>query len=96
MATSAERMVQDLEAMLTEIDNLAKAVLAEAGNGKQAEVSGLHATLANTRAKATELKDALVHSVQTADRKVHENAWTSIGTAAFVAFLAGMLIGSRR
>lgn len=95
MTTSASRLIEDLQAMLVHIDELAKRVLPESGqaaNGQSCEMSSL---LMNARTRVTELKDTLTERVSAADQQVHDNAWKAVGIAAGVAFLAGLVVARR-
>ena len=94
MTANAARMIEDLQKMLMDIDELARQVLPEKGtaNGESCNVSAL---LTNARTKVSELKESLVERVQGADRQVHDNAWKSVGAAAGIAFVAGLLVGRR-
>ena len=100
MASIAEHLVQDMQRVLTEIDELAKRVESEAGKVAGGPSSGLPLTLADARARLSELKDTLTRDLRTrarsADHYVRDNAWASIGTAALAAFLAGLIIGRPR
>jgi ElaB/YqjD/DUF883 family membrane-anchored ribosome-binding protein len=100
MASIAERVIQDMQRVLTEIDGLARRVESEAGKVSGEQSSGLPETLADARARLSELKEALARDLKTgarsADKYVHDNAWASIGTAALAAFLAGLIIGRPR
>ncbi len=100
MATSAERMIEDLHKVIMEIDELVREAVAETGDGKVGKVPALRGALANARARVTQLKDTVGRDVRSraenADRYVRENAWASIGTAAAAAFIAGLLIGRPR
>src|ERR1043166_5575511 len=96
MTTNASRLIEDLQAMLVHIDELAKRVLPEneqhAANGQSCEMSAL---LMNARTKVTELKDTLTERVHAADQQMHDNAWKAVGIAAGVAFIAGLVVARR-
>lgn len=100
MSTTAERMIEDLHKVISEIDELVREAATEAGDGKVGRIPALRGALANARARVTDLKDTMGKDVktraQTANRYVRENAWVSIGTAAAAAFIAGLLIGRPR
>ncbi|KAA0011332.1 DUF883 domain-containing protein [Billgrantia pellis] len=42
-----------------------------------------------------EARDSISHQVDSCDRYVHENPWTSIGIGAVLGMIIGMLIGRR-
>ncbi|WP_104202415.1 DUF883 family protein [Billgrantia saliphila] len=42
-----------------------------------------------------EARDSISHQVDSCDRYVHENPWTSIGIGAILGMIIGMLIGRR-
>jgi ElaB/YqjD/DUF883 family membrane-anchored ribosome-binding protein len=96
MASSAERVIEEVQRVLTAIDALARRVESEAATAPGERSSGLPESLASAKARLWELKDTLTARVHSADQYVHDNAWASIGTAALAAFLAGLIIGRPR
>jgi ElaB/YqjD/DUF883 family membrane-anchored ribosome-binding protein len=42
-----------------------------------------------------ETRDSLTHQVETCDRYVHDNPWTSVGIGAGVGVIVGLLLGRR-
>jgi ElaB/YqjD/DUF883 family membrane-anchored ribosome-binding protein len=100
---SPEQMIEDIQNVLADVEELARAVAGEngqngtpAGNGAPT-VDGLESLVASARTKVAAVKEGLVQRVQATDRNVHDNAWKLIGTAALIAFAAGLLIaGSQR
>jgi ElaB/YqjD/DUF883 family membrane-anchored ribosome-binding protein len=87
-----ERLFEDIQRVLSDVDELARAIGVEpAANGSPNGVDGI---VAGVRAKVSELKNALVHRVHETDQRVHDNAWKLIGTAALIAFAAGLLIAA--
>ena len=95
MTASAARLIEDLQRMLVDIDELAKRVPPESGAALDGEPCKVSALLSNARTKVSELKDSLVERVQTTDQQLHDNAWKSVGAAAAIAFVAGILVGRR-
>ncbi len=99
MQVSRDRIVSDMKVVLNDAEELIKLTAGEAG-GKLAEVrSRLGERLASTRVKLGELEETIVAKTKEAakatDTYVHDHPWQSVGVAAGVGFLLGLLIGRR-
>jgi ElaB/YqjD/DUF883 family membrane-anchored ribosome-binding protein len=85
-----EQLLEDIHKVLSAVDDLVREMEGETpANGAP---NGVNAIISGVRAKVSELKGALVDRVHDTDQRVHDNAWKLIGTAALIAFAAGLLI----
>ncbi len=96
---SRDRMVSDMKVVLNDAEELLKLTAGEAG-GKLAEVrSRLGERLGAVRGRLTEVEQAVVAKTKEAakatDTYVHDHPWQSVGVAAGVGFLIGLLVGRR-
>ncbi len=94
-----EKLVADFRVVVADAEELLRATAGQAGE-KVAEMRAKaqdHLTAA--RARLAEYETALVDKAKevgrAADDYVHENPWSSVGMAAGVGFLVGLLIGRR-
>jgi ElaB/YqjD/DUF883 family membrane-anchored ribosome-binding protein len=100
MSVSRQQVLEDLMRVLGDIDELVKASAAAPGDGKAAEASSdpeLDCKVAAIRQRIDHVKDRItrgVHArVEAVDNYFRENTWKTVGAAAAVAFIAGLLIG---
>jgi len=99
--TSAQKdkLMSDLKLVMSDAEALLAATASDAGEG----VAELRARVASTLSRAKdgliEAQGAVVDKAKAAARAtdgyVHENPWKSVGIAAGVGLLLGMLIGRR-
>jgi ElaB/YqjD/DUF883 family membrane-anchored ribosome-binding protein len=80
MSGESERILDDLQKVLVEIEAVVKATLGNAGERASDGAEKLHSGLNRARA---------------ADSYVHKNAWVAIGVAAAAAFLLGVFAARR-
>jgi ElaB/YqjD/DUF883 family membrane-anchored ribosome-binding protein len=99
MASGAERLLEDLQHVMTEIEDLVKESASTAGDGAGDAMHRLQSILIRTRDRFGELERMFKSDVQrgahAADRYMHENTWKVIATAAGTAFVLGVLLGRR-
>ncbi len=94
-----EKLVADFRVVVADAEELLRATAGQAGD-KVAELR-LKAQdhLATAKIKLAEYEAALVDKAKevgrAADDYVHDNPWSSVGIAAGVGFLVGLLIGRR-
>ena len=94
-----EQLIKDFKAVIQDAEELLKATTNQTGE----KVAGVRAkaeeSINNARRKLDELEDEVTEraraAYQATDQMVHENPWQSIGIAAGVGFLLGMLLGRR-
>lgn len=96
---SRDKLVSDLKLVLADAEELVKLTASDA-SGKLADVrSRLGEHVGTAKERLSELEDVVVTKTKevakATDHYVHEHPWQSIGIAAGVAFLLGML-SSRR
>lgn len=94
-----ERLVADLKAVVQEAEDLLKATASDAGEGAAEMRSRIRASLERAKDNLLEIEEAAVERARAAgratDNYVHENPWQSMGAAAAVGLLVGMLIARR-
>jgi len=94
-----EQIVQDFKDVVTDTEALLK-VTANTGGEKMAEVrTKVEESLKIVKLKLTDIQcEALVRGKQLAkagDTYVHDNPWRSVGLAASIGIVIGLLIGRR-
>jgi ElaB/YqjD/DUF883 family membrane-anchored ribosome-binding protein len=96
---STQQLKADLKAVVNDAEALLKATAGDAGAKLGGVRDRLEESLKVTRARLTEMEDAVVAQTKAAakatDQYVHENPWPSIGIAAAAGLVFGILIGRR-
>ena len=97
--TSTERLMADLQAVVRDTENLLKATAGDASERAVKARAHAEESLHKARARMSELEHDLAARTREAAQKtnayVHDNPWPSIGVAAGVGLLVGLLIGRR-
>jgi ElaB/YqjD/DUF883 family membrane-anchored ribosome-binding protein len=97
--TSTERLMADLQAVVRDTENLLKATAGDASERAAKARTHAEESLHKARVRITEMEQDLAARAREAAKKtnqyVHENPWPSIGMAAGVGFVVGLLIGRR-
>jgi ElaB/YqjD/DUF883 family membrane-anchored ribosome-binding protein len=99
--TSAQRdkLMSDLRLVVADAEELLRLTASHTGEGAAEVRSRVQATLAQARANLQHVQESVVAKAKdaghVADAYVHENPWRSIGMAAGIGLLVGMLIGRR-
>lgn len=98
-AAQKDKLMADLKLVLADAEALLAATAGDAGEGV-AELRGrVQATLLRAKTGLLEAQELVVERAKAAakatDGYVHENPWKSVGIAAGVGLLLGMLIGRR-
>ena len=98
-AAHTDKLMADLRVMIADAEALLKMTAEHAGEGA-AEVRGrVQQRLAQAKADLLNLEQVAVAKAraagQAADQFVHENPWKSMGVAAGVGLLIGLLVGRR-
>jgi len=96
---SKEKLVADLKVVVADTEELLRATAGQAGE-KVAEMRGrIQDHLATAKASLIEAQAAVVDQAKlvgrAADDYVHDNPWRSVGVAAGIGFIVGLLIGRR-
>lgn len=98
-STQTEKLMADLRLVVTDAEALLRATAGQAGNGAAELRTKVEATLARARSGLVQVQDTAVAQAKAAgrhaDEYVHENPWRSIGIAAGVGLVVGVLIGRR-
>lgn len=97
--TQKDKLMSDLRLVITDAEELLRMTADEASEGAadirsrvQAKMNQAKADLINLQAVAVAKAKAAGHAT---DEFVHENPWKSIGVAAGVGLVVGLLIGRR-
>src|SRR6185503_14991244 len=91
MNVSPQRVLEDVTRVLGDLDELLKAASTASGDGKEAATTDpeYDRKLAAIRARI----DNMQERVAAVDDYFRENTWKTVGAAAALAFIAGLLIG---
>lgn len=99
MDVSKEKLVSDLKVVVADTEELLRATAGQAGEKMTELRSKIEGRLHNARATLAEAQDAIVAKAKqvgsATDDYVHDNPWKSVGIAAGVGLLVGILIGRR-
>ena len=94
-----ERVIRDFKAVVTDTEELLKATANQTGERIAAARVRMEESLAATKKQLAELEESMLEKTKAAaratDEMVHENPWKSVGIAAAVGLLLGMLIHRR-
>ncbi|MCX8086063.1 MAG: DUF883 family protein [Rhodocyclaceae bacterium] len=96
---SKDKLIADFKLVVADAEELLRATASEA-SGKASELRAkIEARLADAKARLAEAEAALVDRAKqvgrAADDYVHDNPWRSVGIAAGLGFIVGLLIGRR-
>jgi ElaB/YqjD/DUF883 family membrane-anchored ribosome-binding protein len=95
-AVTREKLAADLKAVIRDTEELLTATAGQAGEKIHAARARAEETLRTAKARLADLGEAGVEKAKAAakatDTYVHENPWQSIGIAAGVGFLLGLLV----
>jgi ElaB/YqjD/DUF883 family membrane-anchored ribosome-binding protein len=94
-----ERVIKDFKAVVMDTEELLKATANQTGERIAAARARMEESLAATKKQLVDLEENMVEKTKAAaratDQMVHENPWQSVGIAAAVGFVLGMLIQRR-
>lgn len=98
-ATPTDRLLDDLRQVVEDTEALLRATAGQAGERTQEARSRAEDSLRQARARLEGLEQEVVtrarDAAHEADRYVRDNPWQSIGIAAGVAFVIGLLVSRR-
>jgi ElaB/YqjD/DUF883 family membrane-anchored ribosome-binding protein len=98
-ATPTDRLLDDLRKVVEDTEALLRATAGQAGERAQEARSRVEESLRQARIRLEGLEQEVVtrarDAAHEADRYVRENPWQSIGIAAGVAFVLGLLVSRR-
>jgi ElaB/YqjD/DUF883 family membrane-anchored ribosome-binding protein len=99
IAPQREKLTSDLRQVIADTEELLRMSSSETGDSAAEVRSRIQNRLQAARAQLTELQDMAVAKAKAAglatDEFVHENPWKSIGIAAGVGLVVGVLIARR-
>lgn len=98
-APQREKLISDLRLVIADAEELLRMTADEAGDSA-AEVRGrIEERLQEARGQLAELQNAALNRVRAVgsatDLFVHENPWKSVGVAAGIGLVVGLLISRR-
>lgn len=97
---SKEKLVQDLQLVVSDAEELLRATAGLAGEKVSAARERIQDSLTGAKARLAETQEAMLEKTRQAahatDEYVHENPWRAVGIAAGVGLVVGMLISRGR
>jgi ElaB/YqjD/DUF883 family membrane-anchored ribosome-binding protein len=94
-----DKLVADLRLVVSDAEELLKLTAGQAGEKVAAIRDKMQRGLEQAKTKIVEMEGKAVEKTKAAaratDNYVHENPWKSVGVAAAVGFLVGLLVGRR-
>jgi ElaB/YqjD/DUF883 family membrane-anchored ribosome-binding protein len=98
-AVQKDKLMNDLRAVISDAEELLRLTADEVGEGATQVRGRIQSRLAAAKAELLHLQSIAVAKAKevghAADEFVHENPWKSIGMAAGLALLVGLLVGRR-
>lgn len=98
-ATHQTKLMGDLNAVIQDSEDLLEATAGQAGEGTRALRERARLRLEKAKASLHHLQDATIEKAKAAghrtDDYVHDHPWQSVGVAACIGLLLGMLISRR-
>ena len=95
--TATDKLIEDFNAVIADTEQLLKSVAAVGGEKAGAMRASVEQNLKAARERLEELQDAALGraraAAESADDYVRANPWESIGIAAGLGALAGIVIG---
>ena len=99
MTAIREKLVDDFVSVLSEAEDLLKKASSETGERARDLRAQVEAKLLAAKLRLQELEGEAMDRARVAarytDEYVHENPWRSIGAAALLGFVAGLLMNRR-
>jgi ElaB/YqjD/DUF883 family membrane-anchored ribosome-binding protein len=96
---SKEKLIADFKVVVADAEELLRATANQAGDKATELRAKVQSRLADAKLKLAEAEAALVDRAKqvgrAADDYVHDKPWHSVGIAAGVGFIVGLLIGRR-
>jgi ElaB protein len=100
MNNGTEKVLDDLQKVLGELEHVVKGAVASTGEQAGDVMERVRAALDKAQGRIEDAEQALGnnlrHGARAADEYVKGNVWTSIGVVAAIAFIAGIAMGRRR
>ncbi|MFB1028326.1 MAG: DUF883 family protein [Thauera sp.] len=96
---SKDKIVDDLKSLISDAEELLKLTADQQGGTLDDLRARIHGRVALAKDRLADAEAAIVDTgkkaVRATDDYVHENPWQSVGVAAGVAFLLGLLVSRR-
>lgn len=96
---SKEKLIADFKMVIADTEELLRATAGQAGEKVNEMRAKAQEHLSAAKIKLAEAEEILIVKAKevgrAADDYVHENPWSSVGMAAGVGFLIGLLVGRR-
>lgn len=96
---SKEKLIADFKVVVADAEELLRATASQAGDKASELRAKIQAHLADAKLRLADAEAALVDKAKqvgrAADDYVHDNPWRSVGIAAGIGFIVGLLIGRR-
>lgn len=96
---SKEQLLADMRVVVNDLESMLKATANSADQDVRALSERLRQRLSAARERLVDAEHAVLEKgrqiARTTDDYVHENPWTSIGIAAGVGLLLGIVVGRR-
>ncbi len=97
---SKEKLMQDLRVVVRDAEDLLRATAGQAGDKVASARERIQESLSVAKERLVAAEHAVVEKTKEAaratDEYVHENPWKSVGIAAGVGLIVGMLISRNR
>ncbi|HCI51905.1 MAG TPA: DUF883 domain-containing protein [Gallionella sp.] len=97
---SKEKLMQDLQLVVSDAEELLRATAGQAGEKVSAARERIQDSLSAAKVRLADAEEAMLEKTREAaratDEYVHENPWRAVGIAAGVGLVVGMLISRGR
>lgn len=94
-----DKLVADLKVVVADAEDLLRATANQAGEKVAAARAKIQESLHEAKFRLAKAEEAIVDRTKEAakatDQYVHDNPWKSVGIAAGIGFVIGLLIGRR-
>lgn len=98
-AVTKDKLVQDFKIVVADAEELLKATASQAGEKVAVARERIQDSLHKAKVKLAEAEDIVIQkgklAARATDEYVQENPWRSVGIAAGVGLIIGLLIGRR-
>ncbi|MDO8959778.1 MAG: YqjD family protein [Rhodocyclaceae bacterium] len=96
---SKEKLITDFKVVIADAEELLRATASQAGDKAADLRARIQSRLTDAKIKLADAEAAVVERAKlvgrAADDYVHDNPWRSVGVAAGIGFIVGLLIGRR-
>lgn len=96
---SKDKLIADFKVVVADTEELLRATASQAGDKAADLRAKIQNRLADAKLRIADAEAAVVDKAKqvgrAADNYVHDNPWRSVGIAAGIGFIVGLLIGRR-